>query len=173
MRYASIPSIVFLFGLTSCTGDISTDVLGTVETSRLNIAGVRTGEGVPIKGRCEAVLSPPSFVSRGFIRQIDSGTCQLAHLGRAAFYSDKVINLGAGTQVTQASFTAANGDSLFAVGSGTNVLSGPGRVTFATTLTFIGGTGRFETAQGHARVEGEADLVARRSTLTLEGSINY
>jgi len=127
----------------------------------------------PLTGKCEAVMAQPIFVSRGVIRQIDSGTCQNAHLGRTAFYSDKLINVIAGTQTTQASFTAANGDSLYAVGSGTNVPSGPGLVAFTTELTFVGGTGRFERAEGEASVVGQANLIARVSTLTLEGFIAY
>jgi len=127
----------------------------------------------PLTGRCETVLAPTQVLAPGVIRQVDSGTCRLSHLGRAEFFSDKVIQVVAGTQTTQATFTAANGDVLRATGSGTNVPSGPGHVRFTATLTFVGGTGRFAHATGQAFVEGESDLVARTATLTLEGRLAY
>ena len=127
----------------------------------------------PLAGDCETVLAPPQFVAPGVIRQVDTGTCQLAHLGYAAFYSDKLVQIASGTQTTQATFTAADGDVLRAVGAGTNAPSGPGRVRFTAFLTFVGGTGRFASATGNAQVEGESDLVGRRATLTLEGWVAY
>lgn len=127
----------------------------------------------PLTGRCETVLEPTRFIRPGVIGQVDTGVCQLAHLGRAEFYSAKVIDLATGTQTTEATFTAANGDVLRAAGAGTNSPAGPGRARFTATLTFTGGTGRFARASGEARVTGEADLVARTSTLTLEGAVAY
>ena len=104
---------------------------------------------------------------------MDTGTCQLGHLGSAVFYSDKLVQFASGTQTTQATFTAANGDVLRAVGTGTNQPSGPGRVRFTASLTFVGGTGRFASATGNVQARGESDVVGRRATLTLERSIAY
>ena len=126
-----------------------------------------------IAGRCETVLAPPLPLSPGVVRQIDRGSCQLSHLGRADFYSDKTIQLAAGTQSTIATFTAPNGDLLEAAGSGANVLISPGRVRFTAMLTFTGGTGRFAGSSGQASVEGEADLVNGTSTLSLDGTVAY
>ncbi len=173
MRFALIPSILFSLFVSGCVGDGPTEPAGPASSARLKIAAAQQSVPRPLAGKCDALMAPPIFVAPGVIRQIDSGTCQLAHLGRVAFYSDKLINVFAGTQTTQASFTAANGDSVYAVGSGTNTPSGPGLVAFTTALTFVGGTGRFEQVEGEASVVGQANLITRRSTLTLEGSIAY
>jgi hypothetical protein len=128
----------------------------------------------PLSGDCETAFPAPPLPLPAVLRQVDVGTCHLAHLGRAAFFSVKEINFAAGTQtITESTLTAANGDVLRAVGSGTNVPSGPGRVRFAATMTFTGGTGRFANATGQARVEGAADLVMRTATLTMDGWIAY
>jgi hypothetical protein len=129
----------------------------------------------PLTGRCETTFNPPSFPPPLVHRQTDVGTCRLSHLGRAEFHSVKEINFATGTQTTtEATFTAANGDLLRAVGSGVSAPGQPGRIGFSATLTFIGGTGRFENASGEARVEGEAVLATRTATLRIvEGWIAY
>ena len=127
----------------------------------------------PFSGRCETTLDPAIPLGPGVIRQVDRGTCTLAHLGRADFLSDKTIQLMAGTQTTIATFTAANGDVLRATGAGTFRLVGPGRGRFTATLTFVGGTGRFAGATGSAAAEGETDLVARTASLNIEGWVRY
>ena len=129
---------------------------------------------VPFSASCELTIQPPTPVGPGLIHQIDSGACErVTHLGRAAFTSDKVINVVAGTQTLEATFVAANGDVLRGSGTGTSALVGPGRVAFTATLTFAGGTGRFANATGQATITGEADLPAARSHMTATGSILY
>jgi hypothetical protein len=128
----------------------------------------------PLVGRCETEFDPPPLPPSPVFRQIDTGTCRLAHLGRAAFHSVKDIDLVAGTQVThEATFTAPNGDVLRARGSGRSTPRAPGRVGFTAELTFVGGTGRFANATGTARVEGEADRSTRTSSLEIAGWIGY
>jgi hypothetical protein len=130
----------------------------------------------PLTGRCETTfMLHPTQPPPPVVRQIDEGTCRLAHLGRATFYSDKEINFATGIQVTtEASFTAATGDILYAVGSGTSAVNKPGEVDFWATLTFVGGTGRFTNASGHANVQGTAFLATHSAKLEIvEGSIYY
>lgn len=126
-----------------------------------------------IQGPCETVLAPTIPISPGVVRQVDDGTCHLTHLGHVGFLSDKVLQLALGTQTNQVTFTMPNGDLLRAVGTGTNELSGPGKVRFVATIRFVGGSGRFAHATGSARSTGEADLIARRSTSTIEGYVIY
>ena len=172
MRYA-IPFTVVSLAIVSCIGGAPTDPAGISGAARSSQTAPQSTMAVPLSGQCDAVMAQPIFVSPGVIRQIDSGTCELAHLGKTAFFSNKLINITTATQTTQLSLTAANGDSLYAVGSGTNVPAGPGLIAFVTTLTFEGGTGRFKNAAGEATVEGQANLIARTSTLTVAGSISY
>ena len=129
----------------------------------------------PLTGRCETTFNPPSFPPPLVHVQTDVGICRLSHLGRAEFHSVKEINFATGTQTTtEATFTAANGDLLRAVGSGVSAPGQPGRIGFSATLTFVGGTGRFENASGEARVEGEAVIASRTATFRIvEGWIAY
>ena len=173
VRAVAIPAAMLTATLAGCGRDTS---MPTAPSDPPALARASTGAKLPahaLKGHCETVLAPTEFLRPGVIRQVDTGTCQLSHLGRTEFYSDKVILTFAGTQTTQATFTAANGDVLYAVGRGTNAPSGPGRTRFTATLTFIGGTGRFEHATGEARVQGESNLATRTAALTLVGWLDY
>jgi hypothetical protein len=130
---------------------------------------------LPITGRCETTFNPPSFPPPPVHTQTDVGTCTLAHLGRAAFYSVKEINFMAGTQTTtEASLTAANGDILRFVGSGASAPAGPGQIGFTASITFTGGTGRFTDAQGEAQITGVATLATTSAVLEItDGWITY
>jgi hypothetical protein len=107
-------------------------------------------------------------------RQVDTGACQLSHLGHAALYSVQDIDFAAGTQVSvELTFTAANGDVLRATNVGTSAPDGPG-VRFRGTTTFTGGTGRFANAIGQARLEGTANFLANTAEFTVvDGWIGY
>jgi hypothetical protein len=106
--------------LTACAADSPADPLSP------QLAMVPT----PFRGSCELVIQPPEPISPGVVRQIDIGDCRMSHLGRATFISDKIINFVAGTQTIEGTYIAANGDLLYANGSGTSQLVAPGRVAF-------------------------------------------
>ena len=127
----------------------------------------------PLRADCQMQIQPPTVLSPGVIAQVDSGACQVSHLGNSTLVSDKVINLAAGTQTLQLSFTAANGDVLRASGTGTNVMVAPGIVEFTANVTFTGGTGRFASASGSATINGQANLAQARSAMVLEGDLLY
>ena len=173
MRGTIIPSIVLTVGLAACGPAHPTDTTFPAPARLGPPMSTQQDVLLPVSGKCEAAMEAPIFVSPGVIRQVDAGSCEISHLGRVSFHSAKVINVIAGTQVTEASFTAANGDSIYMTGSGTNTPGTNGLVTFSTTLTFVRGTGRFENVEGGASVVGEANLVTRKTTLTLEGTISY
>jgi hypothetical protein len=128
---------------------------------------------VPIRGTCETEIQPAEPVGPGVIRQLDVGTCRISHLGMSTLVSDKLINLVEGTQTADANFTAANGDMLYATGSGTNSMTAPGQVAFRVELTFTGGTGRFSNATGMVVSEGVANLAKAEAHLTIAGTIRY
>jgi hypothetical protein len=128
----------------------------------------------PISGRCETTFNPPTYPLPPVHTQTDVGTCKLAHLGLAEFRSVKEIDFFAGTQTTtDASFTAANGDVLRAIGSGTSSPAGPGQTAFSATLTFIGGTGRFADASGEVHVTGVATHATTSAVLEMTGWVSY
>jgi hypothetical protein len=83
------------------------------------------------------------------------------------------LNFAAGTQSGERTFTAANSDVLRAVHVGTSTPVGPGLISFRATMTFVGGTGRFANATGHATGWGVANLVTRTSVATFDGWVTY
>ena len=127
----------------------------------------------PFRADCQMQIQAPTVLSPGVISQVDAGACQVTHLGKSTLVSDKVINLAAGTQTLQLSFTAANGDVLRASGTGTNAMVAPGIVQFTATVTFAGGTGRFAGASGNATINGQANLAQARSAMVMEGEVSY
>lgn len=163
MPRPTLRPMTLVLALAGCSADSSTDPLS------LNYAM----EPAPVAGRCELVAQPPEPISPGVVRQVNLGQCIVTHLGKSTYFSENVINFATGTQTIQATFTAANGDLLYAEGSGTNQFVGPGRVAFQANITFEGGTGRFADAAGAATIAGEADVVNRQSQFTAEGNIAY
>ena len=173
MRPHRLPAVLItiaLFGapLAGCSPDN-----GTVAAPD-GVALARTAnESIPISGACETAFVPPTFPPPPVIRQVDQGICHLSHLGRTALYSVQDIDLATGTQTSiELTYTAANGDILRAVNTGTNVPNGPG-VRFSATTTFVGGTGRFANATGQARIEGTASFLTNTASYTVDGWIVY
>lgn len=128
----------------------------------------------PFMGTCETTFSPPPFPLPPTHFQIDVGTCQLGHLGRASMYGEQVIDFAAGTQAGERTITAANGDVLIVKNVGTSRPGEPGLIHFSATMTFVGGTGRFANATGVAQAEGTANLFTRTTTIDIvDGWIVY
>jgi hypothetical protein len=147
----------------SAGGPASTTATAEQHTSTLPVSGTcNTTFGLP--------LSPPPV-----IRQVDTGTCQLAHLGRTAIYLLQDIDLVNGTKTSvELTFTAANGDVLRASNVGTHVQTGPASSSFSSTTTLTGGTGRFANATGQWRLEGTVDLITSTATFSVvDGWITY
>ena len=118
-------------------------------------------------------MCPPPLPLPPVHRQIDTGTCWFSHLGRTTLYGVQDIVFASGTQSGERTFTAANGDVLRAVHAGTSAPSGPGLISFVTTITFVGGTGRFAHATGQMTGAGTANLLTRTTVVTNEGWIAY
>jgi hypothetical protein len=120
----------------------------------------------PITGSCHTQFDPPPFPLPLVLRQTDTGTCTLSHLGRAGIYSVQDIDFATGTQKSiELRFTAANGDVLLAGSVGSSVPGFPD-LRFQGTITFAGGSGRFAGATGQATIAGNADLI--RNTAQFE-----
>ena len=128
----------------------------------------------PISGQCQLkTLSTTPAPAPPVFRQVAVGTCTLSHLGRSTVDFIQIVNFGARTQRSQKlTYTAANGDVLEASSVGTSTPT-PTGVSFSSTITFNGGTGRFVNATGQAHADGTANVVAGTSRYTLDGSILY
>jgi hypothetical protein len=170
---ATAPAALLALSLIGCTRDVPTAT--PFESATFVRAAPTHGSSVPrpLAGWCETEFTVVSSTPPT-VRQIDTGTCQLSHLGRTSFYSDKDINFATGTQIShEAIFTAANGDILRATGSGMSTPAESGRVAFSAILVFAGGTGRFANATGEGQVNGEAHPATRTAFLEIDGWIAY
>ena len=173
MRPHRLPAVLITIAsfsalLTGCKPDNR-----TVAAPDALALGRAVNESMPIAGACETAFVPPTLPPPPVIRQVDQGTCHLSHLGRTALYSVQDIDLATGTQTSiELTYTAANGDILRAVNTGTSVPNGPG-VRFSATTMFVGGTGRFANATGQARIEGTASFVTNTASYTVDGWIAY
>lgn len=127
----------------------------------------------PFAGTCELWFTPPPFPPPPVFQSTDIGVCQFSQLGETAFFGVQQINVAAGTQSGERTFTAANGDVLRAVHVGTSTPIGPGLISFQATVTFVGGTGRFAHATGQAIGLGTANLATRTSIARFEGWLAY
>jgi len=127
----------------------------------------------PISGTCQTSFAPPTLPPPPVIRQVDEGSCNLSHLGKAALYSVEDIEVVAGTQRSvEFTLTAPNGDVLRVTTEGTNAPNATG-VDFEATMRFVGGTGRFANAAGEAQVTGSASFITNTAAFTVNGWIEY
>jgi hypothetical protein len=167
-------TILLALTLTLLTGCADPPAITADDPAFQAVAGHSSSGARPISGRCETTFNPPPLPPPPIHTQTDVGTCTLAHLGRSLFHSVKQIDFTTGTQTTtEASFTAANGDILRAVGSGSSAPAGPGQIGFSAALTFTGGTGRFADAHGEVEVRGVATLATTSAVLEMTGWIEY
>lgn len=170
MRFSTLPAVLVLFSVSACAGD---GPAAPPDSAAMAFVGTDGSPGLPISGECEFAFAPPPFPLPPVFVQADVGTCRITHLGTATARGQQEISLVAGTQTGERTFTAADGDELRALHIGLNTPIGPGLVSFAATMTFAGGTGRFSSATGGARALGTANLIARTSLMTFEGTIDF
>ena len=173
MRRSMISAALIAVTVTACADSAPTtvtDPLPSVSSakSRASVAALK------VFGDCETVFAPPPFPLPPEIRQIDTGTCRIAHLGRSAFYAEQDISFATGSSASaDIRFTAANGDVLRATSVGVFVPNGPG-VRISGVLTFAGGTGRFANATGEAHIEGQVDFITNATTFSfVDGWLTY
>ena len=174
MRAKMLPTITLLCTIIGCGGG-APSVSGpdaSAAVVRANTAA-RVPGALPIVGRCELTFNPPPLPLPPVHHQIDTGTCWFSHLGRTSLHGVQDIVFAAGTQSGERTFTAANGDVLRAVHAGRSAPGGPGLVNFVTTITFVGGTGRFANATGQMTGAGTANLLTHTTVVTNEGWIAY
>ena len=176
MRALPVSAIPLLCTLAACADGarpLATSAASAASAASQTRAAIQASGARPIKGHCELTFNPPPLPLPPVHRQTDTGTCWFSHLGRTALDGVQDINFAAGTQSGERRFTAANGDVLYAVHAGTSAPGGPGLVRFVTTITFVGGSGRFANATGRMTGEGTANLITRTTSVTNEGWITY
>ena len=160
-------ALVLSFALSACAAD---PVIGPAQQqSRASVSVVNGKKAWVIEAECQTTFNAPTLPPPAIHRQIDTGTCQFTPFGPMTVAGVQEINLAAGTQSGERTFTARNGDVLWAVHTGTSAPGAPGTVNFSATMTFGGGTGRFAGVSGEARASGTATLATTTASFKLEG----
>jgi hypothetical protein len=142
----------------------------------LCLAGpVAAGEPVPFKGDLEGdvTVTPLPPPAPPFMVAADvEATGNATQLGLFTLDIPHLVNRKARTAAGTYGFTAANGDTLTAVFTGTATPTAiPGVLYIEETATIKGGTGRFAGATGSFIVERLFDTVAGTTTGSFTGTI--
>ena len=149
---------------------IVTMIVGLLVSAAL-VAAASMRKEMPLKGSFKAVeTSQPNLP---IVHVTATGSGEATQLGRftVSYQVDVNVQTGAGTGLS-AEFVAANGDSLFAEGTGQASPSGtPGTVNIIENYTITGGTGRFANASGTFTVERVASEATGETSGTLSGNI--
>ncbi|HEX6314291.1 MAG TPA: hypothetical protein VFZ73_05505, partial [Gemmatimonadaceae bacterium] len=107
----------------------------------------RSGEQ-PFSARCEASIDQEQQTN-GQTAVRGDGTCQITHLGKSRYVLSLTVDPDLASVTGTVTFTAANGDVLFATLAGP-FASNASLATLQATATLTGGTGRFISATGSA-----------------------
>ena len=158
MKKLSVPSMIALLL-----------VILVVGTTLAAAASAR--KPLPFKGSIEAletyqISGPTMFVTA-------TGSGEATHFGRYTVSYEVEVDLptGAGTGLS-AHYLAANGDSLFAEGSGQATPTDDPKVFLVVeTYTIIGGTGRFDRATGNFTEERRVNIETGVTSGTISGTI--
>jgi hypothetical protein len=149
---------------------IVTIVTGLLVSAAL-VAAASMSREIPIKGSFKAVETQQPDLP--IVHVTATGSGQATQLGRftVSYQVDVNVQTGAGTGLS-AEFVAANGDSLFAEGSGqASPTETPGTLNIVENYTITGGTGRFANASGTLTVERVVNQATGETSGTLSGNI--
>lgn len=135
------------------------------------LAAASARKPLPLKGSIEAVETyqvngPSMFVTA-------TGTGEATHLGRYTVSYEVAVDLptGSGTGLS-AQYVAANGDTLFAEGSGqATPTDDPTVFVVVETFTITGGTGRLDGATGNFTEERRVNIETGVTSGTISGTI--
>ena len=157
MKTLSLPMVVALL--------LGVGLVGTT------LAAASTRTPLPLKGSIEAletyqINGPTMFVTA-------SGSGEATHLGRYTVTYEVEVDLPTGTGTgLSAQYVAANGDSLFAEGSGqATPTDDPSVFMVVENYTITGGTGRFAGATGSFTEERRVNIQTGVTSGTISGSI--
>jgi hypothetical protein len=151
----------------ACTGQALNSPTSPTAAANVSAATSLTGPALPFHGSLTAnevdVVSFPTLLAKG------SAEGTATHLGRYAAEFNANVNVLDGTSTGSFTFTAANGDQLFATFVGLGV--GEPIANITETLTITGGTGRLVGASGTVVVRRTLDLTTGVSSGAMDGSI--
>jgi hypothetical protein len=155
----------------------------TAPSSDVDVHASRGGAGSSpphtrdLRGRCATTFtftSPPGPAQQLHI----DGNCVHAPMGRLTASSEQLVVInpadGSSTITNTTTYTAPNGDQIFATFVGTgDPPDATGTICFEGTETYAGGTGRFTGATGSADISGCASLATQTGFFDARGTIRY
>jgi hypothetical protein len=152
----------------------STAISGTAATFSSTgtvVTEAKGGSALPFTGTLQSTERVESEGAAGDDRHLD-GTGNATHLGRFILSVDFTVTRATGNATGTATWTAANGDNIFAsvVGHGDLVVFPT--VTIAETHTITSGTGRFAHASGTIGISRSGNIVTGVTSGSLSGEIN-
>jgi hypothetical protein len=157
MKKLSVPMIVALL--------LAILVVGTA------LAAASARKPLPLKGSIEALETYQASGPTVFVTATGSG--KATHLGRYTVSYEVEVDLPTGTGTSlSAQYVAANGDSLFAEGSGqATPTDDPSVFMVVEIYTITGGTGRFAGATGSFTETRQVNLATGVTSGTIDGNI--
>jgi hypothetical protein len=130
------------------------------------------GKQVPFSGRLDGVVTRTP-IDPVFDSVLVDATGNATQLGQFTLAVPHVVNHTNGTAIGSYEFTAANGDTLFAVFTGqATPTATPGVLYIVETAIIMGGTGRFAGATGGFVCERLFDRIAGTTTGSFDGAIS-
>ena len=145
-------------------------LLITVLMSTTLAAPARGVRELPLRGSIEAVES--YAVNFPIMSVTASGSGNASQLGRFTVSYAVEVNLVTIAGIGSAEFVAANGDSIYATGTGQATETGtPGVFDIVENYTITGGTGRFAGAGGTITLDRVVDTNTGATSGVISGTI--
>ena len=175
MRLAALRSAVAVLALTVGLAGCADGTAPTAPSPALGASepalAARGGTALPFRGMLEARESGQFQPATRTVLVRLEGTGTASHLGRYTLASEFTLSPATLTAAGHITFTAANGDLLFATFTGRSVVAG-GIVTIVEALTITGGTGRFAGATGSATLQRTLTRATGVSSGSFEGTLD-
>jgi hypothetical protein len=135
------------------------------------LAGKQEEKELSLKGTMQAVETL-DFSNYPIMTSTASGSGIATHVGRYTLSWDVEVNLETITGTGTGHFVAANGDSLYTVGTGqATPTDEPNVFHVVENLIITGGTGRFAGASGNITTDRIVDLTTGITSGTISGNI--
>jgi hypothetical protein len=126
---------------------------------------------LPFGGTLRSTERVQSSDQTSEVRHLD-GSGNATHLGRFNLSVDFTVTPSTGDAVGTATWTAANGDQIFATVAGHGDIIVFPTVVIVETQSITGGTGRFANASGTIRIDRSGSIVTGATSGSLSGEIN-
>jgi hypothetical protein len=172
MRNPFIATLLTAAAVTACGSESPADAVVGLATA-VPAASHQANPARPLTGTCEATSRQPVSFAFPTLVQIGYAVCTISHLGKVTVVTEQTINVITGAQTGEGTWTAANGDLIYASSVGVGTPTGPGTISFTGVTTLAGGTGRFANASGVVDVNGTADNANGTGSFSYNGSITY